>query len=224
MRRILNMILHLSNCLSAIDLKAIKETVKDVSFHDGLSSAGRAAIQVKQNQQADTVEIAGILKLTEQRLLANDLFVQSTRPQQFVRLLLSRYQPGMRYGTHVDEALINNQRTDISFTLFLSDQNQYQGGELVLEDSSGERSWKLDAGDLLLYPSTYLHRVNEVTEGERMAIVGWVTSRVRDPNQREILFDLELSQREEFNLNGKTEQYDRLSRVRNNLLRQWLDR
>ena len=114
--------------------------------------------------------------------------------------------------------------TDSSFTLFLSDQTQYQGGELVLEDSSGERSWKLDAGDLLLYPSTYLHRVNEVTDGERLVIVGWLTSRVREPNQREILFDMEQSVRQEFNLNGKTEQYDRLSRVRNNLLRQWLDR
>ncbi|UPH46069.1 Fe2+-dependent dioxygenase [Methylophaga pinxianii] len=197
---------------------------KDIPFHDGQSTAGRAAIQVKQNQQADRVEVAGTLKLVEQRLLVNDLFVQSTYPQQFVRMLLSRYQTGMHYGTHVDEALINNQRTDISFTLFLSDQTQYQGGELVLEDSSGERSWKLDAGDLLLYPSTYLHRVNEVTEGERLVIVGWVTSRVRDPKQREILFDTELSLREEFNLRGKTQQYDRLSRIRNNLLRQWLDR
>ena len=170
------------------------------------------------------MEVAGILKLVEQRLLANDLFVQSTYPQQFVRMLLSRYQPGMSYGTHIDEALINNQRTDISFTLFLSDPNQYKGGELVLEDSSGERSWKLDAGDLLLYPSTFLHRVNEVTEGERLVIVGWVTSRVREPNQREILFDMEQSLRQEFNQNGKTAQYDRLSRVRNNLLRQWLDR
>lgn len=218
------MILHLSQCLSAADLEAIKAMTKDIPFHDGQSTAGRAAIQVKQNQQADMVEVAGILKLVEQRLLVNDLFVQSTYPQQFVRMLLSRYQTGMHYGTHVDEALINNHRTDISFTLFLSDQTQYQGGELVLEDSSGERSWKLDAGDLLLYPSTYLHRVNEVTEGERLVIVGWVTSRVRDPNQREILFDTELSLREEFNLRGKTQQYDRLSRIRNNLLRQWLDR
>jgi PKHD-type hydroxylase len=218
------MILHLSQCLSAVDLEAIKATIKDVSFHDGLSTAGRAASQVKQNQQADMVEVAGILKLVEQRLLANDLFVQTTYPQQFVRLLLSRYQQGMRYGTHVDEALINNQRTDISFTLFLSDPSQYQGGELVLEDSSSERSWKLDAGDLLVYPSTYLHRVNEVTEGERLVIVGWLTSQIRDPNQREILFDMEKSLHEEFNLNGKTQQYDRLSRVRNNLLRQWLDR
>ncbi len=218
------MILHLSQCLSEVDLEAIKATINDVSFHDGQSTAGRAAIQVKQNQQADMVEIAGILKLVEQRLLANDLFVQSTYPQQFVRMLLSRYQPGMSYGTHIDEALINKQRTDISFTLFLSDPNQYKGGELVLEDSSGERSWKLDAGDLLLYPSTFLHRVNEVTEGERLVIVGWVTSRVREPNQREILFDMEQSLRQEFNQNGKTAQYDRLSRVRNNLLRQWLDR
>jgi PKHD-type hydroxylase len=223
MRNLLNMILHLSQCFSAIDLETIKETITDVEFHDGQSTAGKAAKQVKQNQQADTAQITGVLRLIEQRLLDNDLFMQAARPHQLVRLMLSRYLPGMRYGSHMDEALIDGQRTDISFTLFLSAQESYQGGELVLEDSSGERSWKLDAGDLLLYPSTYLHRVNEVTDGERLVVVGWITSRVRDSHQRELLFDLELAMREEFGTRGKTAQYDRLSRVRNNLLRQWLD-
>ncbi|MEX0615054.1 MAG: Fe2+-dependent dioxygenase, partial [Methylophaga sp.] len=138
--------------------------------------------------------------------------------------MLSRYQPGMAYGTHADEALINEQRTDISFTVFLSASDEYQGGELVLEDSSGERSWKLNAGDVLLYPATYLHRVNKVEQGERLVVVGWVTSWLRDAGQRELLFDLELSLREEFDSHGKTAQYDRLSKVRNNLLRMWLER
>ena len=186
--------------------------------------AGRAAREVKQNQQADNVAVSGVLRLIEQRLREHDLFKLATRPQQFVRLMLSRYQPGMAYGTHVDEALINDQRTDISFTVFLSASEGYQGGELVLEDSSGERSWKLDAGDVLLYPSTYLHRVNTVENGERLVVVGWLTSRLRDAGQRELLFDLELALREEFNARGKTAQYDRLSKVRNNLLRLLIDR
>lgn len=217
------MILHLAQCLSAVDLEVIAEAIQTTAFYDGKSTAGRAAREVKHNQQADEVAVSGILRLIEQRLQDHDLFKQAARPQQFVRLMLSRYQSGMAYGTHVDEALINDQRTDISFTVFLSVSDSYQGGELVLEDSSGERSWKLDAGDVLLYPATYLHRVNTVEKGERLVIVGWLTSRLRDAGQRELLFDLELALREEFNSRGKTVQYDRLSKVRNNLLRMWLD-
>ena len=218
------MILHLTQCLSTVDLEVIHEAVHTTPFYDGKSTAGRAAREVKQNQQADNVAVSGVLRLIEQRLQNHDLFKLAARPQQFVRLMLSRYQPGMAYGTHVDEALINDQRTDISFTVFLSASDSYQGGELVLEDSSGERSWKLEAGDVLLYPATYLHRVNTVESGERLVVVGWLTSRIRDAGQRELLFDLELALREEFNERGKTAQYDRLSKVRNNLLRLLIDR
>ncbi len=217
------MILHLTQCLSTVDLEVIHEAIHTTPFYDGKSTAGRAAREVKQNQQADDVAVSGVLRLIEQRLQNHDLFKLAARPQQFVRLMLSRYQPGMAYGTHVDEALINDQRTDISFTVFLSASDSYQGGELVLEDSSGERSWKLEAGDVLLYPATYLHRVNTVESGERLVVVGWLTSRIRDAGQRELLFDLELALREEFNERGKTAQYDRLSKVRNNLLRSLID-
>lgn len=217
------MILHLTQCLSTVDLEVIHEAIHTTPFYDGKSTAGRAAREVKQNQQADNVAVSGVLRLIEQRLQNHDLFKLAARPQQFVRLMLSRYQPGMAYGTHVDEALINDQRTDISFTVFLSASDSYQGGELVLEDSSGERSWKLEAGDVLLYPATYLHRVNTVESGERLVVVGWLTSRIRDAGQRELLFDLELALREEFNERGKTAQYDRLSKVRNNLLRSLID-
>lgn len=218
------MILQLSACLSAVDLAAIREVVSQTTFYEGRHSAGRAASSVKNNQQADSVAVKGMLGLIEQRLNSHDVFLQATHPKQFVRLMLSRYQAGMFYGNHVDEALIDQLRTDISFTLFISDRDSYDGGELVLEDSSGERSWKSSAGDLLLYPASYVHRVNEVTRGERLVVVGWLTSRIRDAQQRELLFDLELAMREEFNQRHKTPQYDRLSRVRNNLLRQWLDR
>jgi len=129
----------------------------------------------------------------------------------------------MAYGSHVDNALMNGHRTDLSFTLFLSTPSGYEGGELVMEDSSGERAWKPEAGGLLLYPSTTLHRVAEVTRGARLAVVGWIESRVRSAERREILFDLEAAMSGEFDANGKTEQYDRLSKSFNNLLRHWLD-
>lgn len=217
------MILQLSQCLSAVDLAAVREVAGEADFYDGQHSAGRAARLVKQNEQADSVAVSGILRLIEQRLWEHDVFVKAARPKQFVKLMLSRYQTGMYYGNHVDEALINHLRTDISFTLFLSDSTSYEGGELVLADSSGERSWKLSAGELLLYPASYLHRVNPVSAGERLVVVGWLTSWLRDPQQRELVFDMEQVMHEEFHQRGKTDQYDRLSRIRNNLLRQWLD-
>lgn len=217
------MIFHLAECLSPTELDAIREAAAAVRFHDGRDTAGAGAAQVKYNQQADAEGAAGLLQLVENRLRANDLFLQAAAPQVFARLMLTRYLPGMGYGSHVDEARIDGHRTDISFTLFLSGPDTYAGGELVLEESSGERSWKLAAGDLLLYPSTCLHRVNTVTAGERLAIVGWVSSRIRAAERRELLFTLEQALREEFSARGKTNQFDRLALVRNNLLRQWLD-
>src|SRR5690606_28760741 len=154
------MILHLSQCLTAADLTAVQAIAATTQFHDGRATAGTAAGQVKQNLQAGSAQIAGLLRLVEERLLSNELFTKATHPKAFVRLMLSRYLPGMSYGTHVDEALIDGQRTDMSITLFLSPIESYRGGELVLEDSAGERGWKLEAGDVLLYPATYLHRVN----------------------------------------------------------------
>ena len=218
------MMLHIAQCLEPGDLEAVREVAAEVDFADGRSTAGSAAERVKYNEQAEADQAAGALRLVEQRLRASDLFARTARPAAFPRLLLSRYGPGMRYGSHVDQALIADQRTDLSFTLFLSEPDQYDGGELVIEDTSGERAWKLPAGDLLLYPSTFLHRVNEVTRGERLAVVGWVTSRIRDPGERELLFDLELAVREEWQSRGDSEQLARLSRIRNNLLRRWVDR
>lgn len=217
------MILHLDQCLSPADLAAVHEAASSADYHEGRATAGAAAGLVKNNLQADEVQTVGLLGLVEQRLLGNELFTSAARPRAFARLMVSRYLPGMAYGAHVDEALIDDQRTDLSFTLFLSPSDSYQGGELVLEDSSGERGWKLEAGDLLLYPATYLHRVNEVLSGERLAVVGWITSRIREASQRELLFELEQSLREELSARGKTAQLDRLTRLRNNLLRQWLD-
>ncbi|MEX0614500.1 MAG: PKHD-type hydroxylase, partial [Methylophaga sp.] len=104
MRSILNMILHLTHCLSSVDLEVIHEAMEAVPFYDGKKTAGRAAREVKNNQQADNVAVTGILRLIEQRLQDHDLFKQAARPKQFVRLMLSRYQPGMAYGTHADEA------------------------------------------------------------------------------------------------------------------------
>ena len=153
----------------------------------------------------------------------HEVFVAAARPKRLVRLLISRYEPGMTYGTHVDDAMIDGVRTDLSFTLFLSDPASYEGGELVVEDSYGERAIKLSPGELILYPSTTLHRVEPVTAGLRLAAVGWLRSYVRDAERREILFDLETALRQVHAERGKTPVFDLLVKTRTNLLRRWAE-
>jgi len=218
------MILQIADCLEATDLEAVLETAARAGFVSGKTTAGRVARTVKSNLQAEeSAEIRGLLELVERRLRLNPLIQSVARPKHFVKLMLSRYESGMAYGSHIDNAVMKGRRTDLSFTLFLCDPQHYDGGELVLEDSSGERAWKPAAGSLLLYPSTTLHRVAEVTSGERLAVVGWIESHVKSAEQRAILFDLERAMSDEFDRHGKTEQYDRLSKSFNNLMRLWLD-
>lgn len=160
--------------------------------------------------------------LTE-RLLAHPLFQMAVRPKVLSPLLLSRYEPGRAYGRHVDDTLMNGMRSDVSFTLFLSEAASYRGGELVIETTVGEQEIKLEAGSLVLYPSTTLHRVEPVQEGVRLAAVGWARSFVRSAAQREILFDLETARRRLFERSGKSEEFDLLSKSTANLLRLWAD-
>jgi PKHD-type hydroxylase len=138
-------------------------------------------------------------------------------------LMFSRYEPGMNYGSHVDDALMQGLRTDVSFTLFLSDPESYDGGELVIETASGEDAIKLDPGALVAYPTTTLHRVNEVTRGERLAVVGWARSFIRDAAQRELLFDLDTARRQIFAREGKTAEFDLISKSAANLMRMWVE-
>ena len=218
------MILYIQNLLDPGSLSAIQERLGSQAFDEGLTSAGWAARQVKHNEQARAGKTrSAITRLVESSLRKHPLFASAALPKSFPRILINRYGPGMHYGSHVDDSLIHGQRTDLSFTLGLTPVDEYQGGELVLEDSSGDRAWKIDAGDLLLYPTTYLHRVEAVTQGQRLAVVGWVRSLVRRSDQREILLDLDTALRSEFEARGKTEQFNRLSRSRNNLLRIWAE-
>jgi PKHD-type hydroxylase len=157
------------------------------------------------------------------RLLANPVFQIAVRPKRIVRAMFSRHKSGDSYGTHVDNALMDGERTDVSFTLFLSDPEHYSGGELVIETAAGEEAVKLPAGSLFAYPSTTLHRVERVTEGNRLAMVGWVRSLVRDASQRELLYDLDTARRTLFDRTGKSVEFDLISKSCANLLRMWCD-
>lgn len=129
----------------------------------------------------------------------------------------------MEYGLHVDDPVMNGSRTNLSFTLFLSEPADYGGGGLAVSDAIEERVFRLEAGDMILYPTSALHRVEPVTRGERLAVVGWVTSWVRDPARREVLFDLDEATRAIFEANGKTPAFDRLFKAKSNLYRMWAE-
>jgi len=218
------MLLRIGGILSEHEVGAIVHALEQAGFEDGRRTAGWHAREVKRNEQATPSPVLdGVLAKVREALLAHEVFMAAARPKSFVKLLVSRYAPGMTYGTHVDDALMDGRRTDLSFTLFLSDPASYDGGALVIEDTLENRSIRLNAGELILYPSGALHNVEPVTRGTRLAIVGWLRSYLRDPAQREILFDLELALREMFERDGKSGLFDRLVKTRTNLLRLWAD-
>lgn len=218
------MFLVIGNVLDTHEAQAVRDAAGGLAFEDGKATAGRFAREVKDNEQARrTPELEGILAKVEKALAANQTFQSAVRPRRIVRLMLSRYSGGQTYGTHVDDALMGGARTDVSFTLFLSPEESYEGGELVVQDTLEDRAIKLAPGDMIVYPSNTLHRVEPVTAGERLAVVGWATSWVRRSDQREMLFDLDRSIAEIWAEKGKSDLFDRLTKTRSNLLRMWAE-
>ena len=215
----------IADILTSDELSFVQARVKAARFVDGKATAGFAARLVKNNEQAaaSDTSLSEVRKLVSERILANDLFRMAARPKQLTPLLISRYELGMTYGSHVDDALMQGLRTDVSFTLFLDDPASYDGGELIIETTAGEDSIKLMAGSLIAYPSTSLHRVAEVTRGQRHVIVGWARSFIRDAAQRELLFDLDTARRQLFNRDGKSAEFDLISKSLANLLRMWAE-
>ncbi|WP_293127992.1 Fe2+-dependent dioxygenase [Microcoleus sp. bin38.metabat.b11b12b14.051] len=218
----------MANILNAEELKLIINSLKNAEFVDGKLTAGGYAKQVKNNDQLknDATPTQEIRSLVNQALKRNSLFQIVARPKVIRPIIFSRYQVGMYYGTHIDNAIMGDEeltRSDLSLTLFLSDPATYAGGELVIESTQGEQAFKLDAGSMVVYPTTTLHRVEPVTEGERLAAVTWVQSLVRDAHNREILFDLDTVRDILFQKSGKTAEFDLLSKSIANLLRKWAD-
>ena len=214
----------IGNVLSTEEVVLARDALARATFEDGRETAGFAARTVKHNRQAaNDRKIETVRKFVEERILGNDLFAIAVRPKALTSVMFSAYEPGMRYGSHVDDALMGNIRTDVSFTLFLSDPESYDGGELVIESAASDDAVKLAAGSLVAYPSTTLHHVAEVTRGTRLAAVGWARSYIRDAAQREMLFDLDTARRRLFSREGKSAEYDLVSKSLANLLRMWVE-
>lgn len=218
------MIISIGEVLTRDELATVGEIVAALSFADGRATAGWAAREVKDNEQAAPGRaLATLQDLLSRRILANEVFALAVRPKALTPLIVSRYGIGKQYGTHVDDALMKGLRTDVSFTLFLADPDNYDGGELVIETVSGEETFKLPAGAMVAYPSTTLHRVEPVTRGERLAAVGWARSYIRAAEQRELLFDLDRARRALHGREGSSREFELLSKSLANLLRMWVD-
>ncbi len=221
------MIVCVPNLLTDKELIRLNEALSVAEFVDGKLTAGWHAKLVKQNQQLSKTPDADALKsVIRKALQRNQLFQAVARPRVIHSLLLSRYREGMSYGRHVDNALMKEGgllRSDLSFTVFLSSPDAYEGGELVIEGADSETPYKLAAGSAIVYPSTSLHRVDPVVSGERLVAVGWVQSLIRSAEKREILFDLVTTQRSLFAQDGKNNEFDLISKSIANLLRMWAE-
>lgn len=192
-------------------------------FTPGKATAGWHAKTVKDNEQSTGPAALKAINMVKSALSAHPIFESAARPKAFVKMLVSRYTPGMHYGRHVDNALMGGVRTDMSFTLFLSDPASYDGGELRLEGHDGDTDVKLPAGGLVLYPTTQLHQVMEVTRGERLAIVGWVRSFIRNTENRETLFELDQIVAQLRPREADRGLLDQVFKVRNTLTRMWVE-
>lgn len=218
------MLIAIESLLTPDQTALLSKAAAALTFSDGKATAGRFVQSVKANDQAvASPELASIFAHVEQALAGNSVFRSAARPKAITPLILSRYRVGQTYGVHVDDALMKGLRTDLSFTLFLADPESYDGGALVVEDTFESRAIKLRAGDMILYPSTTLHRVEPVTRGQRLAVVGWVQSLIRNGEQREMLFDLDQAIEAVFSEQGKSAIFDKLAKTRSNLLRMWVD-
>lgn len=219
------MLLCIGSVLSAAQLEEIKRLCVGQTFEDGARTAGWAAQGVKRNRQLSpqSRNHEAIQTLVSAALSGNAVFTAAAAPKQLRPVLVSRYETGMEYGDHVDNAMMGGLRSDLSFTLFLNEPDDYDGGELVIEEPSGSRAIKLPAGSVVLYPSGYLHRVDAVTRGTRLVVVGWLQSLVRRTDQRQILFELETLRQQLFQKDGKTPAFDTLSRSVSNLWRMWAE-
>ena len=226
------MLLQLPEVLSSEQLLQARALLARAPWIDGRVTAGHQSAQVKDNLQipegcAEHRALGEIVLAALERL---PLFISAVLPLKVFPPLFNRYDPGMTFGAHVDNAirLIPGQggriRTDVSCTLFLSDPESYDGGELIVEDTYGEQRVKLAAGDAVIYPATSLHRVAPVTRGSRLASFFWVQSMVRDDGQRSLLFDLDMAiNRARGDLPAEHASPTELTAVYHNLLRRWAD-
>jgi PKHD-type hydroxylase len=225
------MLVHIPNVLTTAQVAECRAALDGAEWSDGRATAGYQSTRVKNNRQLpETHPVArqlGDMILTA--LDRNPLFMSAALPLKVVPPLFNRYEGGQAYGNHIDGAIRpvagtpHRVRTDLSATLFLTDPGDYDGGELVMEDTFGSERVKLPAGDMVLYPGTSVHRVEPVTRGSRISAFFWIQSMVRSDDRRKMLFELDGAIQKLAVSASDQEPVVRITNIYHNLLRQWAD-
>lgn len=218
----------IDNLLTKEELANVRMQFAKARFGDGRVTAGDLAAKVKNNLQlpANAVETRMLAGIVHNALQCNAQFVSAVLPKVVCQPLFNRYVPGMDFGIHIDNAIRIGEvtfRADVSGTLFLSEPDEYEGGELVIEDTYGVQNIKLSAGSLVLYPSSSLHRVEPIVSGHRDVAVFWVQSMIRDAAQRSLLFQLDASIQSLRVRSPENPEIVSLVGTYHNLLRMWAD-
>ena len=225
------MLLLIPDVLTRDQVNECRKIMQDAPWIDGKVTAGHQSAKAKHNLQlaenSDAAHYMGEMITTA--LATNLLFMAAALPGKIFPPLFNCYQGGQSFGTHVDNAIRRipgtpeRIRTDLSCTLFLSDPDEYEGGELVVEDTYGTHQVKLPAGHMILYPSTSLHHVTAVTRGARLASFFWLQSMIRQDSRRSLLFDLDMSIQQLTQATPEHPALIQLTGVYHNLLREWAE-
>ncbi|MEE3072080.1 MAG: Fe2+-dependent dioxygenase [Pseudomonadota bacterium] len=226
------MLITIPNVLTKAEVAHCRGLLDAADWLDGKTTAGAQSAQVKNNQQLEpTVDVAQkIGQFILQKLGQTPLFVSAALPNKILPPMFNRYTSGETFGLHVDNAIRVNPltqerlRTDLSMTLFFSEPDEYDGGELYIEDYYGTKEVKLPAGDMVLYPSTSLHEVRPVTRGARVSSFFWLQSMVRSDEHRRVLFDLDQTIQSLAERHGADDpEVVKLTGIYHNMIRIWVD-
>ena len=205
------------------ELETINKNLKNQKdlWEDGKKTAGSHASKVKNNLQLNrNSEFSKkYSELIKRKILSNQLIKSFALPKLIHGIMFTKSQKDMHYGRHVDNPFMSSGRSDLSFTISLTHQDSYEGGELLIETINSENKFKLNAGEIIIYPSTYLHSVEEIKNGERIVCVGWIESYVKSIEEREYLFDLDAGAKGLLAKHGRSDELDLIFKSYSNLLR-----
>lgn len=221
------MLLVIKKVLNEQQLSVVRKLLENADFVDGKLSAGKEAKSVKNNlelsRQSPLHQQLNQIVMTT--LVNNSEYQRAALPNKIATPFYARYTKGMTYGFHVDNPVMGplgqQYRSDVSTTVFLNPKDAYKGGEIIIQTAFGEQRVKLDAGDAVVYPSSSLHKVDEVTEGERLVAVIWAQSMVKDTQKRELLYELSKARESLLDSQPDTDETLHVSNVYSNLVRMW---
>ena len=205
------------------EIKTITKDLINLSekWEDGKKTAGKHAAAVKNNLQLNRKSDISqkYSAFIMRKILSNPLIKSFSLAKKIHGIMFTRSSKGMRYGRHIDNAFMSTGRADLSFTIFLNKKSEYEGGELIVEDINTENKFKFNQGEIVIYPSTYLHSVKQIESGERIVCVGWIESYVKSIEEREYLFDIDAGAKSLLAKYGRSDELDLIFKSYSNLLR-----